>query len=153
MAQSCPTLCNPMDCSLPRFSSIHGIFQARLLEWVAISFSRVSSQPRIEPGSPALQADALPSEPPGKSPRNSLLFSKDVYCRTLRIMRGLPHHGEPFTQPSIGTHPLGLSNRCLPLQGQPLTEFPKARQLMDSLICSNDQSVCSLHIRHYFLIT
>ena len=36
VAQSCPTLCNPMDCSLPG-SSIHGIFQARVLEWVAIS--------------------------------------------------------------------------------------------------------------------
>ena len=38
IAQSCPTLCNPMDCSLPH-SSVHGIFQARVLEWVAISFS------------------------------------------------------------------------------------------------------------------
>ena len=38
-------LCDPMDCSLPR-SSVHRIFQARVLEWVAISFSRVSSQPR-----------------------------------------------------------------------------------------------------------
>ena len=45
VAQSCPTLCNPMDCSLPG-SSVHGIFQARVLEWVAISFSRGSSQPR-----------------------------------------------------------------------------------------------------------
>ena len=36
--QSCPTLCNPMDCSLPGFS-VHGILQARTLEWVAISFS------------------------------------------------------------------------------------------------------------------
>ena len=45
VAQSCPTLCNPMDCSLPG-SSIHGIFQARVLEWGAISFSRGSSQPR-----------------------------------------------------------------------------------------------------------
>ena len=36
--QSCPTLCDPMDCSLPRFS-VHGILQARTLEWVAISFS------------------------------------------------------------------------------------------------------------------
>ena len=44
VAQSCPTLCDPMDCSLPG-SSIHGIFQARVLEWVAISFSRGSSQP------------------------------------------------------------------------------------------------------------
>ena len=39
--QSCPTLCNPMDCSLPGFS-VHGILQARTLEWVAISFSNAS---------------------------------------------------------------------------------------------------------------
>ena len=45
VAQSCPTLCNPKDCSPPG-SSVHGIFQARVLEWVAISFSRGSSQPR-----------------------------------------------------------------------------------------------------------
>ena len=45
VAQSCPTLCNPMDCSLPG-SSTQGIFQARVLEWVAISFSKGSSQPR-----------------------------------------------------------------------------------------------------------
>ena len=43
--QLCPTLCNPMDCSLPD-SSVHGIFQARVLEWIAISSSRGSSQPR-----------------------------------------------------------------------------------------------------------
>ena len=45
VAQSCPTLCNPMDGSLPG-SAVHGIFPARVLEWVAISFSRGSSQPR-----------------------------------------------------------------------------------------------------------
>ena len=45
IAQSCPTPCNPMDCSLPEFS-VYGIFQARVLEWVAISFSRESSQSR-----------------------------------------------------------------------------------------------------------
>ena len=45
VAQSCPTLCDPMDYSLPG-SSIHEIFQARVLEWVAISFSRGSSGPR-----------------------------------------------------------------------------------------------------------
>ena len=39
VTQSYPTLCDPMDCSLPG-SSVHGIFQARILEWVAISFSR-----------------------------------------------------------------------------------------------------------------
>ena len=45
VAQWCLTLCDPMDCSLPG-SSIHGIFQARILQWVAISFSKRSSQPR-----------------------------------------------------------------------------------------------------------
>ena len=45
VAQSYLTLCNAMDCSLP-CSSVHGIFQARVQKWVAISFSRVSSQPR-----------------------------------------------------------------------------------------------------------
>jgi len=45
MAQSSPTLCDPMDCSLPG-SSVHGIFQAIVLEWIAISFSKGSSQPR-----------------------------------------------------------------------------------------------------------
>ena len=44
-AQSCPTLCNPMDYSLPG-SSVHGIFQTRILEWVAISFFREASQLR-----------------------------------------------------------------------------------------------------------
>ena len=45
VTQSCPTLCDPMNCSLPSFS-VRGIFQATVLEWVAISFSRGSSQPR-----------------------------------------------------------------------------------------------------------
>ena len=45
VAKSCPTLRDPMDCS-PSGSSVHEILQARILEWVAISFSRGSSQPR-----------------------------------------------------------------------------------------------------------
>ena len=60
-AQSCPTLCDPMDCSLSG-SSVHGILQARILEWVAISFSRGLPDPGIEAGSTALQADNLPTK-------------------------------------------------------------------------------------------
>ena len=60
-------LCDPGDCSPPG-SSVHGILQARILEWVVISFSRGSSHPGIEARSPALQADSLFSEPP-RSPR------------------------------------------------------------------------------------
>ena len=65
VAQSCPTLCDPVNCTLPCFS-IHGNLQARILEWVTISFSGDLPDPGIEPGSPALEADALTSEPPGK---------------------------------------------------------------------------------------
>ena len=101
VSQSCPTLCNPMD-----YTMVHGILQARILEWVAFPFARGSSQPRdwtqvsriadvfftswatgevqeywsgclipssaglsdpgINPGSPALQADSLPTELSGK---------------------------------------------------------------------------------------
>ena len=52
VAQLCPTLCDPLDCSLPG-SSVHGILQARILEWVAIPFSKHLLDPGIEPGSPA----------------------------------------------------------------------------------------------------
>ena len=58
-------LCNHMDCSPPG-SSVHGILQARVLEWVAMPSSRGSPNPGIKPGSPSFQADALTSEPPGK---------------------------------------------------------------------------------------
>ena len=57
-----------MDCSPPG-SSVHGILQARILEWVAIPFSRGSSQgshPGIEAGAPTLQEDSLLSDPPGE---------------------------------------------------------------------------------------
>ena len=65
VTQLCLTLCNPMDCSLS-VSSVHGILQARILEWVAISYPGDLPNPGIEPRSTALRADALPSEPPGK---------------------------------------------------------------------------------------
>ena len=68
VAQSCPTLCNPMDCSPPG-SSVHGILQARIKEWFAISSSRGLPDPGIELVAPAL------SEPPGKAqPDNSYYY-------------------------------------------------------------------------------
>ena len=74
VTQSCPTLCDPIDHSLPG-SSVHGIFQARILEWAAISYSRGSSQPRgPDPGvespspvSPALAGGFFTTGPPGSS--------------------------------------------------------------------------------------
>ena len=61
LLQLCPTLCDPMDYSLPG-SSVHGILQTRILEWVAMPSSRDLPDPGIEPMSPvapALQTDSL----------------------------------------------------------------------------------------------
>ena len=83
--QLCPTLCCPMDCSPPG-SSVHGILQARVLAWVAMSFSRGSSRPRIEPTS--LQ---------------SVQFSCSVMSDSLR-----PHESQharpPCPSPTPGVH-------------------------------------------------
>jgi len=72
-AQSCPTLCNPMDCS-PRDSSLRGISQARILEWVATSYCRGSSQHR-ELVSPALAGRFFTTAPLG-SPQATVLQLK-----------------------------------------------------------------------------
>ena len=64
VVQLCPTLCDPMD------RIVHGILQARILEWVAFPSPGDLPHPGIEPRSPALQADSLPAEPPGK-PKNT----------------------------------------------------------------------------------
>ena len=69
VAQSSPTLCDSIDCTA------HGILQARILQWGAFSFPRGSSQPGIEPRCPALQADCLPAEPPGKPQRQESVVS------------------------------------------------------------------------------
>ena len=59
-SQSCPTLCNLLA------YTVCGILQARILEWVAYPFSADLPNPGIKPGSPALQADSLPADLPGK---------------------------------------------------------------------------------------
>ena len=83
--QSCPILCDPMDCSPPD-SSVHGVLQARILEWVAMPFSRESSQPRGQTSLLRLlywQAGSLSLAPPG-SPwiqNVSFLLSTWTPCR------------------------------------------------------------------------
>ena len=81
VAQPSLTLCDHMDCSLPG-SSAHGVFQARVLEWVAIAFS-----------APALQADSLPADPLGK-PKNTRVDSLSLVQRiflTQELNQGLLH--------------------------------------------------------------
>ena len=65
VTQPCPTLQDPMDSSPPG-SSVHGILQARILEWVPRPSPGDLPHPGIEPRSPSLQADSLPAEPPGE---------------------------------------------------------------------------------------
>ena len=78
LLQSCLTLCNPMDCSLPG-SSVHGILQARILEWVAMASSRGSSQPSNLFLLDLLhwQVGSLPLVPPGK-PQPGLLHCRQI---------------------------------------------------------------------------
>ena len=79
--QLCLMLCDPMDCSLPG-SSVHGIFQAKILEWVAIFYSRGSSQPWIEPSSlvsPALAGGLFITVLPGKNERGGYQFHWHTY--------------------------------------------------------------------------
>ena len=74
----CPTLCSPMGCSL-LCSSAHGISQARILGWVAISFSRASSQPRDQTQVSCLADRFFTTEPSGKLPNRVIEPPKGFY--------------------------------------------------------------------------
>ena len=105
VTQSCQTLCDPTDCSSPG-SSVHGILQARILEWIAISFPGLLSDPGIEPSSPVSQADSLPSETVGKPCQwllrygniwtlerapNSNLRSKNTHKKSVSLVKEPPY--------------------------------------------------------------
>ena len=108
VAQSCPTLCDPMDCSPPG-PSVQGIFQARRLEWVAFHFSRGSSQPRDQTRVPALQADSLPSEP-----LENWLYL--VICHPGSLQEGLGVPAGSLQLPSLYRLP---QRKAVPLPGGP----------------------------------
>ena len=100
VAQFGLTLWEPLDCNPPVPSQ--GILQARVLEWVAISTPGDLPHPGFKPGSPALQADSLPSEPPGKSQNGLtnvyiklLLFSSKNLWRFKIAFRKAEKHKNP----------------------------------------------------------
>ena len=125
VAQLCLILCNPVDCS-PLGSSTHGIFQASILEWVAISFSRESSHQGIASRSPTLQADSSPSEPPGK-PENT-----GVGCHVL-LLRDHPSPGIEPGSPALQADslPVELSGTTSMLFSRIISNTKKE----DSLLC------------------
>ena len=108
--RSCPTLCDPLDRSPPG-SSVRGILQAGILEWVAIPFSRGSSRPRDRTQVSRMQADSLPAEPLGK-PKSTGVGSLSLlqgiiptqesnrgllHCR--QILYQLSYQGSPKVNP------------------------------------------------------
>ena len=83
-------LCDPMDDSPPGFS-VHGILQARILEWISMPPSRGSSQPRVWTHVPDWQGGSLPLAPPWKpSLKTGMLPSKKGYCRWKELCWGTP---------------------------------------------------------------
>ena len=87
VTQSCPTLCDPVGCSPPG-SSVHGILQARVLEWIVISFSRGSSQPRERTRVSCVADRFLPSEPQGNQEWEQAVWSTRPWKRAICPVRG-----------------------------------------------------------------
>ena len=87
--------------------TVHGVLQARILEWIAFPFSEDLPNPGIEPGSPTLQADSLPAEPPGK-PKNtgvgSLSLLQGIFL-TQELNWGLLHYRQILYQLSYQESP------------------------------------------------
>ena len=88
VAKSCTILCIPMNCSLPG-SSVHGISQARILEWVATSFSKGSSQPRDQTCVSCLSGGFFTVEPPQEAP----LVIREMKIKTTMIPLHINEHG------------------------------------------------------------
>ena len=106
VAKLCLTLCDPMDWSLPD-SSVHGISQARILEWVDIPPPGDLPNPGIEPKSPALAGRFFTTEPPGKPSKKA-----DIYKPRRCLPRTQPHwHLDPG-HPSLQNCEREMSNVC-----------------------------------------
>ena len=119
-------------------SSTHGIFQERILEWVAISFPRRSSQPRDWTQVSLMQANALPSEPPGKfrckSPEAERRAATTVQCTLNKKKGGISGETSAFhraasahTSAFISAHPSAIPaawDRSLPFSPAPLATAP-----------------------------
>ena len=115
VAKLCPTLCNLMDYSPPG-SHVHGISQARILEWVAISFFRVSSRPRDWTGVSCLAGRFFTAKPPGK-PYNSIIFSLIVKwdkCSTWGLLPSSNHSlNRSLKDLSIGSYQIPVSQMAI----------------------------------------
>ena len=132
----CPILCDPMDCSLPG-SSLHGILQARVQEWVAISFSRGSSQPRNRTQVSCIVSKTLYHLSHHGSPKVKSLSRVRLFATPWTVAHQAPPSmgfsrreywsGVPF--PSLGDLPdPGIEPRSPALQAEALTSEPPGKQ-------------------------
>ena len=140
----CPTLCDPTDCSLPG-SSVHGISQARILEWVVIPSPGDLPNPGMEPASPALAGRFFITEPPGKPWDLSILCPKSFHLSSSHFS------SKQHLVPSSGCHHLSpRSLHCLLTTSHlwyrplaiPLSHWPSAIFRID--ICCVLTDACQL---------
>ena len=145
VVQLCLTLCDLIDYSLPG-SSVHGISQARILEWVAICSSRGSSRPRDQTCASCRQADWQADSIPLN--HQWLLFSRSVVTDSLRP-HGLQHARLTCPSPSPGAcwNSCPLSRRCHPTISSSVTPFSRPQSFatsgsfpMSRLFASSGQS-------------
>ena len=144
-----------MECS-PSGSSVHGISQARILDWVAISFSRESSHPRVKPTSPALAGGFFSTEPPGKPHHWVQIVLQSVRHVQLCIPMdwstpGFPvlHHLPEFAQLLVHwindaiqpSHPVFLFSFCLQF-------FPASGSFPVSQLFLSGAQVLEFHFQH-----
>ena len=118
VAQSCPTLCDPMD------YTVHGILQARILEWVAFPLSRGSSNPGIEPRSLTLRADSVPAEPQGK-PKSTGVGSLSLLQQIFLTQESKPQQFWDFPGGLVVETPVSNAGGVGLIPGQ-RTEIPLA---------------------------
>ena len=107
VTQLCLTLCDPVD------YTVHGILQARILEWVTFPFSRGSSQPRDRTQVSALQADSLPAEPQGKHTHEEYLFPVDEANSNIELKRETGNRRKTVKFSHIVHHSGGRENSPL----------------------------------------
>ena len=116
------TLCNPMDCSPPG-SSVHGILQTRMLEWVAAPSFRGSSQPRDRTQVSHLhwQAGSLPLAPAGKPRESKTHFVSIGRLRDMRVVQS-PPGSPPYTTLSLSLSPRNINT---PGSAENMTHRPR----------------------------
>ena len=102
VAQSCPTLCDPMDCNLPG-SSVHGIFQKRILKWLATPFSKGSSQLRDQIESPIIS---------NFLPKRASLYRSQLESHELYLLNPPSSARPPCASSCLECPPSVLENVC-----------------------------------------